>query len=303
MIRSAAAFCCLVLPLLAAEPAPLSLIETKDGARLEVRGVEKEGDTLNFQIAGQKMTLPMSSVSRFVSLDQAPDKFRLYHDADPKAETRPSKDLMDLHGAAVVTVKNSGGTGSGFFIHEDGYLLTNAHVIEGEHPESLTVCQFVKTADGIQEKAFAKVRIVAVAGRYDLALLKVEDGGKFPFVDIADSTVLKQGDAVFTIGSPLGLTRSISEGVVAQPQRYVEQGNNIYGFYIQMTAAISPGNSGGPLFNMKGQILGMNSMGASQGQNIGLAIPSDWIKTFLRNREAFAFEPSNPANGVRYLKP
>ena len=302
MIRLAA-LCCLSLPLLAADPAPLSLIETKDGARLEVRGVQKQGETLNFEVAGQKVSLPMSSVSRFVSLDQAPDKFRLFHDADPKTETRPSKDLMDLHGAAVVTVKTSAGLGSGFFIHEDGYLLTNAHVIEGENPEGLTVCQFVKTADGVQEKAFAKVRIVAVAGRYDLALLKVEDGGKFPFVDIADSTILKQGDAVFTIGSPLGLTRSISEGVVAQPQRYVEQGNNIYGFYIQMTAAISPGNSGGPLFNMKGQILGMNSMGATQGQNIGLAIPSDWIKTFLRNREAFAFDPTNPANGVRYLKP
>ena len=302
MIRLAA-LCCLSLPLFAADPAPLSLIETKDGARLEVRGVQKQGETLNFEVAGQKVSLPMSSVSRFVSLDQAPDKFRLFHDADPKTETRPSKDLMDLHGAAVVTVKTSAGLGSGFFIHEDGYLLTNAHVIEGENPEALTVCQFVKTADGVQEKAFTKVRIVAVAGRYDLALLKVEDGGKFPFVDIADSTVLKQGDAVFTIGSPLGLTRSISEGVVAQPQRYVEQGNNIYGFYIQMTAAISPGNSGGPLFNMKGQILGMNSMGASQGQNIGLAIPSDWIKTFLRNREAFAFDPTNPANGVRYLKP
>ena len=302
MIRLAA-LCCLSLPLFAADPAPLSLIETKDGARLEVRGVQKQGETLNFEVAGQKVSLPMSSVSRFVSLDQAPDKFRLFHDADPKTETRPSKDLMDLHGAAVVTVKTSAGLGSGFFIHEDGYLLTNAHVIEGENPEALTVCQFVKTADGVQEKAFTKVRIVAVAGRYDLALLKVEDSGKFPFVDIADSTVLKQGDAVFTIGSPLGLTRSISEGVVAQPQRYVEQGNNIYGFYIQMTAAISPGNSGGPLFNMKGQILGMNSMGASQGQNIGLAIPSDWIKTFLRNREAFAFDPTNPANGVRYLKP
>ncbi len=302
MIRLAA-LCCLSLPLLAADPAPLSLIETKDGARLEVRGVQKQGETLNFEVAGQKVSLPMSSVSRFVSLDQAPDKFRLFHDADPKTETRPSKDLMDLHGAAVVTVKTSAGLGSGFFIHEDGYLLTNAHVIEGENPEALTVCQFVKTADGVQEKAFTKVRIVAVAGRYDLALLKVEDSGKFPVVDIADSTILKQGDAVFTIGSPLGLTRSISEGVVAQPQRYVEQGNNIYGFYIQMTAAISPGNSGGPLFNMKGQILGMNSMGATQGQNIGLAIPSDWIKTFLRNREAFAFDPTNPANGVRYLKP
>lgn len=298
-----AALCCLSLPLFAADPAPLSLIETKDGARLEVRGVQKQGETLNFEVAGQKVSLPMSSVSRFVSLDQAPDKFRLFHDADPKTETRPSKDLMDLHGAAVVTVKTSAGLGSGFFIHEDGYLLTNAHVIEGENPEALTVCQFVKTADGVQEKAFTKVRIVAVAGRYDLALLKVEDSGKFPVVDIADSTILKQGDAVFTIGSPLGLTRSISEGVVAQPQRYIEQGNNIYGFYIQMTAAISPGNSGGPLFNMKGQILGMNSMGATQGQNIGLAIPSDWIKTFLRNREAFAFDPTNPANGVRYLKP
>lgn len=297
--------CCLYglsLPLFAAEPTRLSLIETKDGARLEVRGVQKQGETLTFEVAGQKLSLPMSAVDRFLSLEEAPDKFRLFREADPKAETRPSKDLIDIHGTAVVTVKGSLGLGSGFFIHEDGYLLTNAHVIIGEHPEAFTVCQFIKTADGIQEKAFTKVRIVAVAGRYDIALLKVEDGGKFPMIDIADSTTLKQGDAVFTIGSPLGLTRSISEGVVAQPQRYLEDGNNIYGFYIQMTAAISHGNSGGPLFNMKGQILGMNSMTAG-GENTGLAIPSDWIKTFLRNREAFAFDPTNPANGVRYLKP
>ena len=298
MIRLA--LCCLSLPLLAAEPAPLSLIETKDGARLEVRGVQKQGDTLSFEVAGQKVSLPMSSVSRFVSLDQAPDKFRLFHDADPTETAKSAKELMDLRGDAVVTVKTSAGLGSGFFIHEDGFLITNAHVIEGEHPESLTICQFVKNADGIQEKAFTKVRIVADAGLYDIALLKVEAPQKFPWVSLADSTRVQQGDRVFAIGSPQGLSRSTAEGSISQANRGKEDG-----FYLQTTTALSPGNSGGPLFNLQGQVIGINSQKLAGGaiEGISFCIPTDWVKTFLRNRDAFAFDPTNTANGIRYLKP
>jgi serine protease Do len=281
------------------------LIETKDNSRLEVRDARQDGDHLHFTIGGQQFSLPKTSISRFVTISESNSAFRIYREADPADPIKSSNALMDRHDSAVVTIKSSIGAGSGFFIHEDGYLITNAHVIEGEHPEMLTVCQFVKTKDGSQEKAHTKIRIVAIAGRYDIALLKVEGEpeGSFPALPLADSTMLVQGDRCFTIGSPLGLSRSVSEGNIAQPKRLMEQEISIYGFYIQHTAPISPGNSGGPLLNFQGHVLGINTLGNFSGSNLGFAIPTDWLKTFLRNREAFLFEPSNPANGTRYLDP
>src|SRR6478735_754307 len=156
-------------------------------------------------------------------------------------------DLAKEVGPAVVTVKGTQGLGTGFIINEEGYLVTNAHVIEGENTGNLTVTIYENGPHGLEKTDFPKVRIVAYSGRNDLAILKIEpkEPRKFHAVPIGDSVAVTQGEKVFAIGSPHGLSRTASEGNISVKTQGKEDG-----FYIQHTAPINPGNSGGPLFNM-----------------------------------------------------
>ena len=100
------------------------------------------------------------------------------------------------------------------------------------------------------------------------------------------------------MGNPLGLERSVSQGIVSTRNR------NFEGLvYLQTDTAINPGNSGGPLFNLRGEVIGVINMKSTMGENLGFAIPINYAKDFLRNREAFAFDKDNPNTGHRYLDP
>ena len=191
--------------------------------------------------------------------------------------------------------------GSGRVVHKDGYILTNDHVVAGERQISVT--QFKGSGAELTKRNFDNVRIVATGGNLDLALLKIEGisaSFKFPFVRLGASPNLKQGERVFAIGSPLGLERSVSEGIVSLRNRIISDR-----LHIQTTAEISPGNSGGPLFNYKGEVVGVNNMKvvAQGAEGLGFAIPVDSLKTFLLNRDAYAFDPRNPNAGFRYTDP
>ncbi|MDH4283889.1 MAG: DegQ family serine endoprotease [Gallionellaceae bacterium] len=155
--------------------------------------------------------------------------------------------------------------GSGFIISDDGYILTNAHV--------------VGSADGITvrltDKREFKARVIGIDKRTDVALIKIEAAG-LPKVAIGDSNRLKVGEWVLAIGSPFGFDSSVTAGIVSAKGRSLPQEN--YVPFIQTDAAINPGNSGGPLFNLKGEVIGVNSQiytrnGGSMG--LGFAIPID----------------------------
>ncbi len=214
--------------------------------------------------------------------------------------SRGLKDLVDELGEAVVMIRTPIGLGSGFLIHPDGYVVTNDHVVAGERKISIT--QFSQSGEELLKKNFDNVRIVATGGNLDLALLKIEGQGAsgFPVVPLGRSIELNQGERVFAIGSPLGLERSVSEGIVSLRNRIISDR-----IHIQTTAEISPGNSGGPLFNYRGEVVGVNNMKVvSQGaEGLGFAIPVQTLKTFLENRDAYAFDPRNPNAGFRYLSP
>ena len=214
--------------------------------------------------------------------------------------SRGLKDLVDELGEAVVMIRTPSGLGSGFLIHPDGYVVTNDHVVAGERKISIT--QFSQSGEELLKKNFDNVRIVATGGNLDLALLKIEGQGAsgFPVVPLGRSIELNQGERVFAIGSPLGLERSVSEGIVSLRNRIISDR-----IHIQTTAEISPGNSGGPLFNYRGEVVGVNNMKVvSQGaEGLGFAIPVQTLKTFLENRDAYAFDPRNPNAGFRYLSP
>ncbi|HVY72255.1 MAG TPA: trypsin-like peptidase domain-containing protein [Verrucomicrobiae bacterium] len=208
------------------------------------------------------------------------------------------RDLVNQLGESVVQVRTPGGLGSGFFVTDDGYLITNFHVIEGETQISLEV--YHKQGGQLERSNYKQVRIVAMNKFADLALLKVEDkaAGKFPRVLLGDSDALAVGERVFAIGSPLGLERTVTEGIISTKTREV-QGE----LYLQTTAQINPGNSGGPLFNLRGEVVGVTNMKLLFTEGIAFAIPVELVKYFLRHRDAFAYDTDNPSNPYRYLEP
>ncbi len=159
------------------------------------------------------------------------------------------------------------GQGSGFFISEDGYLITNNHVVGG------AAKVMVVTNDGDEYDA----EVIGADPQSDVALIKVEGNG-FPYLELGDSNNLQVGEWVLAIGSPFGQTGTVTAGIVSAKGRTNMRilGQTGYENFIQTDAAINPGNSGGPLIDLDGRVVGVNTaiISASGGYNgIGLAIP------------------------------
>ena len=156
--------------------------------------------------------------------------------------------------------------GSGFIISADGYVLTNAHVIDGA--DEITV--------KLTDKREYKAKVIGTDKRTDVALIKIEPTGPLPSVKFADPNRLKVGEWVVAIGSPFGFENTVTAGIVSAKGRSLPQENFVP--FIQTDVAINPGNSGGPLFNMRGEVVGINSQIYSRtGGFMGLsfAIPID----------------------------
>ena len=257
---------------------------------------------LGFEIlkVPQRNCLQVTKVTKGASDPEITQGKNLYRQ-NPNSSLQPLGSLVDRLGEAVVMIRTPIGLGSGFIIHPDGYIVTNDHVVAGERIISIT--QFRKGENELIKENYDNVRIVATGGNIDLALLKIEGQPKgkiFPSVPLGSSGEISQGERVFAIGSPLGLERSVSEGIVSLRNRIIQAR-----LHIQTTAEISPGNSGGPLFNYKGQVVGVNNMKvvSTGAEGLGFSIPVRQLKTFLENRDAFAFDPRNPNAGYRYTVP
>ncbi len=168
------------------------------------------------------------------------------------------KDFMDPNGQGGNEPQRSEALGSGFVISADGYIVTNNHVIEG--------------ADDIQIEFFGgkrlKAKLVGTDLKTDIAVLKVESPEPLPFVAFGDSDKMRVGDWVMAMGNPLGQGFSVSAGIVSARGREL---SGTYDDFIQTDAAINKGNSGGPLFNMDGQVVGVNTAILSPtGGSIGI---------------------------------
>ena len=182
---------------------------------------------------------------------------------------------------AVVTVSTKGvtsngffqqqyeGVGSGFIINEDGYILTNYHVIEGASEISVT----------LSDNTTVAAKVVNYDENQDVAMLKITDSDvKIPaVVELGDSDQLRQGESVIAIGTPLStnLSQTVTNGIVSALNRNVETESGVMQNLIQTDASINPGNSGGPLVNTRGQVVGINTMKATgtDTEGIGFAIP------------------------------
>lgn len=199
---------------------------------------------------------------------------------------------------AVVVVRSPGGLGSGFLVNNAGYLVTNFHVIQGQ--KHITVTRFKKTGKEFKRVTHKKVRIVALDPFHDLAVLRVEEPLDGSFLPPALSTGKEPavGEKIFVIGNPLGLERTVTEGVISHA------GRNFGGkLYLQVDASVNPGNSGGPLFNTRGQVIGVISMGIRSMQGLNFAIPVYHVKFILDHLDAFAYDETNPMSGYVYTPP
>ncbi|MFQ5430562.1 MAG: trypsin-like peptidase domain-containing protein [Phycisphaerae bacterium] len=162
--------------------------------------------------------------------------------------------------------------GSGFLIHGDGYLVTNAHVVD-----RATECK-VTFADGTELMA----QEVAIDRRHDLAVLKVQARKQLPYLKMHRSDDLMPGETVIAIGNPLGYQNTITTGIISALNRELRfDDRHVYSGLIQTDASINPGNSGGPLLNVLGELIGINTAIRGDAQNIGFAIPVSRLRELL----------------------
>jgi serine protease Do len=291
-------------PLLAAA-APADELVLAGGAVVRGSILKETNDSLFVDLGFTVLSVPRASVLQRRSDAEAAAPVEggerskgLYSSAD-LAEASV-KELVERFGEGVVLIKSPSALGSGFILREDGQVLTNAHVVQGETQFTVTV--FHRVGGQIEKKVYEKVKILAVNPVVDLALLAIDPaelaGAKLTKVYLGSVDDVKVGQSVFAIGAPEGLDRSVSEGIVSTTNRE-RQGM----VYIQTTAQVNPGNSGGPLFNRKGEVIGVVAWKLLFSEGLNFAIPIDYVKHFLDNRDAFAFDRDNPNNGRRYLPP
>lgn len=178
------------------------------------------------------------------------------------------KDLFDREfGVPEERTRKGSSLGSGFIIDPDGYIVTNHHVIADADEVTVTLA-------GEDGKDF-KAKIIGKDPKTDLAILKIDPQEKLPFLKFGDSDQAKVGDWIVAIGNPFGLGGSVTAGIISAKSRFLP---GMYDDFIQTDASINRGNSGGPMLNLEGEVIGVNSViispsGANVG--IGLAIPSN----------------------------
>ena len=308
-------FVLLALVLSGWQPAGADVIQLKDQAAVTGKILSEKPDSVVVDVGYTVLVVPRSVIAGVsksaaaaatpapataasnlsVSINPLP---QFYYSANRPAAVRNVQDLVKQLGEAVVQVRTPEGLGSGFFINADGYLITNFHVIEGETEISVEVYH---QHDGqLDRETYKQVKIIAINKFHDLALLKIEDKNapKFKYVTLGSSDVLNVGESVFAVGSPLGLERTVTSGILSTKTRQIEGE-----LYLQTTAQINPGNSGGPLFNLGGEVVGVTNMKITFGEGLGFAIPVELVKSFLEHRDAFAYSADNPNNPYRYLDP
>jgi len=165
--------------------------------------------------------------------------------------------------SSVVTIRTDIGQGTGFIIDEEGYIVTNAHVLTGG-----SMVQAITSQQELIDAIFIGYDI-----NFDIALLKIP--GDYKSLNLADSDDIQIGEKVIAIGNPLGLQFSVSQGIVSAIHR---QGISGVEAYIQTDAALNPGNSGGPLINKEGKVIGINNFKIGNSESLGFALESNYIK-------------------------
>ncbi|MFA7165787.1 MAG: Do family serine endopeptidase [Desulfoplanes sp.] len=169
--------------------------------------------------------------------------------------------------------------GSGFLISQDGYIVTNNHVVEGADEIKVKLRE-----EGKREKGYL-AEVIGTDAETDLALLKIYSKTPLPYLVFGDSDTIQVGEWVLAIGNPFGLDHTVTAGIISAKGRVIGAGP--YDNFLQTDASINPGNSGGPLLNMRGEVIGINSAIVASGQGIGFAIPSSMANDVIEQLKEY----------------
>ena len=279
------------------------IVRLTSGGEIHGDIIKRTHNTLWIDIGLEVIEIDIAQIKEIESLSNPDpttelDTVYLYRTTNHLPERSPREQAKRV-GASVIKVSTPGAIGSGVLLNEDGFAVTNAHVIQGETDLRATV--WIPQKDGsLKRTTIEDVIIIAVNNHLDLALLQLKhpEQKPFEFSVLEHAETIEVGQTVFAIGNPLGLERSMSQGVISTKQRSFDGLT-----YIQTDAAINPGNSGGPLFNCQGEVVGITNMGSTAAESLNFAIPTRYVKDFIRNREAFAYDEKNPNAGHLYQKP
>ena len=276
-----------------------SQLSLRNGSRVQAPVLKKDDTAVVLDLGYDVLRVPMNDVLSIRDDVKGSTEKKVKHAYYTVAESAQlsTAEAAKKYAAAVVVVKSPHGLGSGFFVNRDGYLITNFHVVKGAR--HLTVTRFKQVGKTLKRIIYRDVEIVATAPFHDLAVLKIKEKKDHLTTVILDpSDQVEVGETVFAIGNPLGLERSVTEGVISQAER------NFRGFlYHQVDAPVNPGNSGGPLFNSHGQVIGVVNMGVPWMEGLNFAIPVEHVKYVLDHLSGFAFDQSNPESGYVYPEP
>ncbi len=187
-----------------------------------------------------------------------------------------AREIVDASSPAVVRVEaGNDRVGTGFILDRSGLIATNLHVIEGESTIKVKLYK-----DG------GEYQVVSIAGvdrGHDLALMRIKPRAKLTVVKLGDSSVVSAGDRIYAIGNPLGMDYSVSDGLISQVRQLSAELT-----ILQISAPISQGSSGGPLFNQFGEVIGITTMIVTQGQNINLAVPGNYLVPMVKQEQTIA---------------
>lgn len=277
-------------------------VQLSGGARITATLLRQNTDGIVLDLGHNVVAIPSHRVLKIqdpqVDEPSTQERYDLF--TLGRLDEVPVPQLVKRFGDAVVLVKTPGGLGSGFLISEQAHLVTNYHVIEGSPNVSVTM--FQRGKKGYEKLQFQRVKILATHPLRDIALLQIDQEElkdvKLRHVIISAESQVGVGDIVFAVGNPLGLERSVTQGIVSSTTR-------TFGHlrFIQTDAAINPGNSGGPLFNSRGEVIGIVSAGFVFFNGLAFGIPASDLIDFLQQREAHLYDPTRPESGITYLPP
>lgn len=252
------------------------LIYDFSGQSLEA--INRTEQSLNDKISLNKIEV-QSQISILVDkVDELSSEQVSLKDEISKVKATASADFSDVFENSVkgvVTVLTDVGQGSGFVVTSDGFVVTNYHVVDGASAAA------VKTYDGESHS----VGLVGYNVNLDVAVLKIN--GDFDYLELGDSDDVKIGEKVAAIGNPLGLDFTLTEGIVSALDR---EGINGLPYYLQIDAALNPGNSGGPLLNTAGEVIGINNFKVADAESVGFALEINKAKDVINEITLKSFE-------------
>ena len=276
----------------------VEVLDLGNGNRIQGRVLRTTEQTIFVDVGYDVLKVPTAAVLRRETIDGqrtggvVREKLWARAELPERSVTEGAKAM----GEAVVKIEAAGGQGSGFVTHEDGWVVTNFHVVAREVEVDVVVYSLGK--NGFEPRTVRRCKVAAINPNMDLALVKMEAPSdlKLKTIYLGDSDGMQVGDTVYAIGAPIGLDRTVSSGIISVTNRTFEGR-----CHFQITTPINPGNSGGPLFNLRGEVVGVNSSGYTGLQGLNFAIPSKYVIDFLNNRDAFALDNTRSQNGVHYL--